>query len=244
MTFSVRAVLSSTATWLLLGVAGCSTGSANPPQTEGTTGETSGASSGSAAPTSGTSGSIAPMSGSTTGMASGTSGTLTGSGATASGTSGTTSGATSGSTSGATSGTASGATSGTASGAMSGATTSDAGVAPTFADVYTNVIGCTCVPCHGPPAGATTGGFTNGKLDLSSSTAAYMNLVGVKATGSACGTKNLTRVVAGNAATSLLYNKVAGGTVPCGDPMPDGKPKLTADQVTLIKNWINGGASM
>ncbi len=242
MTFRVRAVLYSTATWLLLVAAGCSTGSTSPPQTEGTAGETSGATtSGSAAPTSGTSGSTAPTSGSTTGMASGTSGTLTGSGATASGTSGTTSGATTGTTSGATTGTTSGATSGTASGAMSG---SDAGAAPTFADVYMNVIGCTCVPCHGPPAGATTGGFTNGKLDMSSSTAAYMNLVGVKATGSACGTKNLTRVVAGNAATSLLYNKVAGGTVPCGDPMPDGKPKLTADQVTLIKNWINGGASM
>ena len=115
-----------------------------------------------------------------------------------------------------------------------------------FAEVYLNEIGCTCLPCHTPPTG---GGYVNGKLDMSSSTAAYTNLVGVKSTGTACGTKNLTRVVAGSAATSLLYNlvnsKLAGQpAAPCGAGMPDNATSLTAAQVLDIKNWINDGAHM
>jgi hypothetical protein len=112
-----------------------------------------------------------------------------------------------------------------------------------FADVYVNDIGCICVPCHA----AGGGGYTNGKLDLSSSNAAYTNLVGVKSAGSACGTKGLTRVVAGSAATSLLYNKVNAKltgqpAAPCGAGMPDNSTSLTSDQVMEIKNWINDGA--
>ena len=115
-----------------------------------------------------------------------------------------------------------------------------------FADVYVNEIGCICLPCHTPPNG---NGYRNGKLDLSSSTTAYTNLVGVPAAGTACGTKNLTRVVAGSAATSLLYNKVnsklAGQpAAPCGAGMPDNATSLTAGQVMDIENWINGGAHM
>jgi hypothetical protein len=164
-----------------------------------------------------------------------TSGTAPASG-TSTGSSGTASGATSGSASGAT-GSASGS-----SGSASGASGSTAALS--FADVYVNDIGCICVPCHAPTTGI---GYVNGKLDMSSSTTAYTNLVGVKAAGTACGTKGLTRVVAGSAATSLLYNKINAKltgqpAAPCGAGMPDNTMSLTSDQVNEIKNWINGGA--
>jgi hypothetical protein len=247
MTGRLRNVLTSTATCLVVAVTGCSTGSANPPQAEGSgdvtggTGAGSGTESG-ATTASGSSGSATASGSSGTTTASGSSG-ATASGATSGTGSGSSGTAASGSTSGA-SGSSSGAASGAASGSASGASGSAATLS--FADVYANDIGCICVPCHAPPTG---GGYVNGKLDLSSSTAAYTNLVGVAAAGGACGTKNLTRVVAGNAATSLLYNKVnaklAGQpAAPCGAGMPDNATSLTSDQVTEIKNWINGGAHM
>jgi hypothetical protein len=90
-------------------------------------------------------------------------------------------------------------------------------------------------------------GFVNGKLDLSSSTAAYANLVGVAAQGTACGTSGLTRVVAGHSAESLLYDKVLSKTTatpaPCGTPMPENMPALSTADVALIQEWIDSGAN-
>jgi hypothetical protein len=104
------------------------------------------------------------------------------------------------------------------------------------------VIGCICVPCH-----ATGGnGFSIGKLDMSSQPAAYTNLVNVKAAGSQCGTKNLTRVVPDSASTSLMWEKInaktTGTAAPCGDPMPENMQALTSAQVTEVQQWINAGA--
>ncbi len=84
-------------------------------------------------------------------------------------------------------------------------------------------------------------------LDMSSEDVAYSNLVGVKAAGVSCGISGLTRVVAGSAQTSLLFNKVDSklpGHVnpPCGDPMPDDATVLTQAEVDLIAAWINDGA--
>jgi hypothetical protein len=110
----------------------------------------------------------------------------------------------------------------------------DAGVDPTFTAVYTAILAPTCSSHH---AGA------GGSLDLSSQASAYTNLVGVHA-GGACGTGAggpFTRVVAGDAHSSLLYLKVAG-TPPCGAQMPRGGPPLSSDQVALIAGWINAGA--
>ncbi len=74
---------------------------------------------------------------------------------------------------------------------------------------------------------------------MSSQAAAYTNLVGVMAKGSACANMG-TRVVAGNSAMSLLYTKV---TVPtCGSRMPRNAGPLTAADVATIKGWIDGGA--
>jgi hypothetical protein len=71
---------------------------------------------------------------------------------------------------------------------------------------------------------------------MSSQSTAYSNLVGVTAAGPACGASGEMRVVPGNSAMSLLYNKVAGSE-DCGSTMPE-----TAQGVTLIQSWIDQGA--
>jgi hypothetical protein len=250
MTARLRNVLTSTATCLFVAVTGCSTGSTNPPQTQGEgsgdvaagTGASSGAESGATTAT-GSSGTTTATGSSGTTTATGSSGTTPTSGATTGSGSGSSGTAGSGSASGTgTSGSASGATSGSASGASG-----TAAAGPGFAeDVYNNLGLCTtCLPCHSPPSG---GGYVNGKLDLSTSSNAYTNLVGVKAAGSACGTSGLTRVVAGSAATSLLYNKLnakttAGAKAPCGNGMPETGTPLSTSDLMVVEMWINSGAA-
>jgi hypothetical protein len=122
---------------------------------------------------------------------------------------------------------------------------------PTFTNVYNSIISQRCVSCHRPGGG----GFNVGRLDMSTADAAFANLVGVAAQGTgagtsgvACGTAGLTRVVAGDAANSLIFNKtnskLQGVLAPCGSPMPTpaGASPLTAGQVELIRNWITAGA--
>jgi hypothetical protein len=82
-------------------------------------------------------------------------------------------------------------------------------------------------------------GFTTGKLDMSSQATAFMNLVGVAAAGAECGGKG-TRVVAGNADMSILFQKVTTPT--CGSQMPLGGTPLTGAQTEEIQSWINAGA--
>jgi hypothetical protein len=86
---------------------------------------------------------------------------------------------------------------------------------------------------------------------MSTQALAYTNLFGVMSTGTlppgaaagvvACGPKGETRVVAGDSAASLLYNKV-NGTEDCGVRMPDGKPPLAAADIATFKAWIDQGA--
>ncbi len=114
--------------------------------------------------------------------------------------------------------------------------------APTFAEVYATIVSTQCLPCH-----ATGGvGQISGLLDLSTKELAYSNLVGVRSAGVSCATSGLTRVVAGNAAASLLFQKVSSKTLstptPCGDSMPDNGVTLTLADVNTIQAWINGGA--
>ena len=112
---------------------------------------------------------------------------------------------------------------------------------PAFSEVYSTIISGRCLPCH-----SSGGGFMFGKLDMSSEQAAYTNLVGVKAAGGSCIMSNLTRVVPGSAATSLMFNKVNAKlkqiVPPCGDTMPDDQTVLDQTQVDLIETWINDGA--
>ena len=69
---------------------------------------------------------------------------------------------------------------------------------------------------------------------------AFTNLVGAATGGSACSGK--TRVVAGDSAQSVLYDKVTGGGNLCGSRMPLGGAALPQNLVDLVKAWIDGGA--
>jgi hypothetical protein len=151
---------------------------------------------------------------------------------------------------------------------------SDAATVLHFSKVWTDIMESTdggpsgqCANCHFAPVDggpAAHGGFTIGKLDLSSADAGYVNLVNVPAQGTsapetdgglACdlladaGDAGSIRVVPDKAAESLLYLKVNGwldgGSTPCGTPMPFTGPLPDGGQaaaVAEIKAWINGGA--
>ena len=115
----------------------------------------------------------------------------------------------------------------------------DTGAAATFTQVYTTVIATNCMPCH---TTATGEGVVNGKLDMTSQSAAYMNLVGVMAAGEACNAMGV-RVVAGSPSTSILFEKVnPSSTSRCGAQMPLNGGDLAANDVALIQSWIQAGA--
>lgn len=102
-----------------------------------------------------------------------------------------------------------------------------------FSKVYTEVIepGCSCHFNAGHVSG----------LFLGDEQSAYDNLVGVAGAGPSC-TGSGDRVVAGDPASSILYNKVIDdGTNRCGDRMPLGGA-LSADQQEVIRAWIAEGA--
>jgi hypothetical protein len=131
-------------------------------------------------------------------------------------------------------------------------TCSAVGAPPTFTSVYRTIIESHCTGCHHPGGS----GVTVGQLDMSAQDLAYADLVGVAAQGTGAGASGVTcasampplvRVVPGDAAASLLFNKVdaklAGTTPLCGSPMPPGTaPALTEDEVFLIAAWIDAGA--
>jgi hypothetical protein len=90
-----------------------------------------------------------------------------------------------------------------------------------------------------------------GMLDMSSEDLAYAHLVGVNAMGTSCDSSVTqgvvwTRVVPGHADSSLMFlkvkSKLTGALAPCGDPMPGDATTLSADEVALIRAWIDGGA--
>ncbi len=126
---------------------------------------------------------------------------------------------------------------GTEAGGREGGTTGDGGGA-TFTAVYA-VLMASCLPCHAPGGNGATGGM----LDMSSQASAYTNLVGKSAAGAACAANGGTRVVAGNAMMSLLYNKVSVATPRCGARMPRAPAApLPMGDIALIRSWINAGA--
>lgn len=124
---------------------------------------------------------------------------------------------------------------------------------PTFTNVYTSIIGVRCTGCHRPGGG----GVTVGMLDMSTPAAAFANLIGVNAQGTAAGSSGITcaslmpaqlRVSPGASADSILFNKVSAkrnGTAPrCGSgmPLPATATSLTQAEVDLIGAWIDAGA--
>jgi hypothetical protein len=110
--------------------------------------------------------------------------------------------------------------------------------ASTFTQVYTDIISPICVQCHNPQGI----GVSMGHLDMSTQSAAFSDLVGVAAMGTGCSGMG-TRVVAGNAADSILFKKVdPAQPAPCGAKMPLGLTPLTTAQADEIQSWINAGA--
>jgi polyvinyl alcohol dehydrogenase (cytochrome) len=111
-----------------------------------------------------------------------------------------------------------------------------------FTQVFNEVVSGCAGFCHG--------GGALGMLDLSEELSAYAALVGIDAQGAdmvvgtarACLGSGVKRVVAGDAAASLLYQKLTAKQG-CGTPMPPPPAELlAADKLDLVKRWIDGGA--
>ena len=130
-------------------------------------------------------------------------------------------------------GTAGGSSSGGSGGGSGGG--ADAGPAVTFTSLYTSILMPVCLPCH-----STGGGQMTGKLNLSTQGLAYTDLTNATGTlGAACMGKG-PLVVAGNHATSLLWEKLQPTPI-CGSQMPE-KSTLTAAQIAEVAAWIDDGA--
>jgi adhesin/invasin len=87
-------------------------------------------------------------------------------------------------------------------------------------------LGSACASCHSWSMGSPQDG------------AGTQNLVGFAGTGSCAA---FTRIVASNAGSSMLYNKLTG--IPCGtNQMPIGGSFFNATQLKIVRAWINNGA--
>jgi hypothetical protein len=96
---------------------------------------------------------------------------------------------------------------------------------------------CTGALCHGRDASMA---MPVGNLSMSSASVAYMQLVKKASDSSACGGK--TRVVPGDAANSLLVQKLRGDTTTCGAAMPVNADSITDAELKRITDWISAGA--
>jgi hypothetical protein len=109
-----------------------------------------------------------------------------------------------------------GGTSGAPDGGAPDGGGTDGGAAPTFTQVYTTVLSVYCAgsSCHSPG--------TKGGVNFATQSTAYTTLK--------------SKVIPGNGTGSNLYTLVNTGK------MPEGKPKLSAANIALIKAWIDAGA--
>jgi polyvinyl alcohol dehydrogenase (cytochrome) len=113
----------------------------------------------------------------------------------------------------------------------------------TYDEVFKQVIeGCGASFCHGGNAGMFFVGSQAETYRQLVSVPAMDNNAGVGGKQS-CASLGLTRVVPGDPAASLLYQKLTG-TQPCGESMPPSSvgPLLAADKTDLVKRWIADGA--
>jgi hypothetical protein len=102
-------------------------------------------------------------------------------------------------------------------------------------DVYPIIMNNCGNACH-------TGASPTGGLNMSSETAAFMNLTTKTSTETGC---TEAFVVPNSATTSLLCQKVLGMNIPasCGVQMPRGKTPLSMADQQMFVSWINGGAN-
>jgi hypothetical protein len=101
-----------------------------------------------------------------------------------------------------------------------------------------------CMPCHASSASSSN---PAGKLDLSTRSVAYEQMVGIAAMGGACSSRSQLRVAPGDSTGSLLIEKLLNSDGLCGGPMP--KPAMgeafapiAAGQIAEIAAWIEAGA--
>lgn len=107
--------------------------------------------------------------------------------------------------------------------------------APSFADVYADVISRHCMPCHAP-------GGLFASMDLSNAGAAYRELtVNPPSSEGVCQSAG-PRVIPGDCAHSLLYRKLRPEEPPCGSRMPLRDVPVNDDGIDEVCRWIQGGA--
>ena len=97
-------------------------------------------------------------------------------------------------------------------------------------------------PCSGCHIYQAEGFEKGGQLTFQFQNIAYEELVGVQASGVACGSSSETRVVPGDSSHSLLYQKISQSKPPCGTQMRVHGQPLSASDVALIAQWIDEGA--
>jgi hypothetical protein len=98
--------------------------------------------------------------------------------------------------------------------------------------------GCSNSSCHGSSS-APTGGFAINRFNTS---ATHTAITANHGKGSSCSIAT-KRVQAFQPMQSLLYRKLLGG-IPsaCGAQMPLGRGPVDANQLIIIRSWINAGA--
>ncbi len=122
----------------------------------------------------------------------------------------------------------------------------DAGQGSSSFDAVYTIFAQSCADdCH---HASTPSSPASGNLALTPKADAYNNLVHVPASGQACGGADagagtsFMRVVPGDAAHSLLVQKLTDAHPPCGVQMPKDDAPLSAQDLQTIKDWINNGA--
>jgi hypothetical protein len=117
-----------------------------------------------------------------------------------------------------------------ASGAGSGGA-GPAGTAPTFSQIYDNILSMKCAPCHG-----------SGGLNMSTKDLAHSTLVGVDVAGTECA--GMKRIVAGDPAMSVLIMALkAEGCRGRAGRMPPSGNALSTEEIDQFSAWIAAGAA-
>jgi mono/diheme cytochrome c family protein len=92
-----------------------------------------------------------------------------------------------------------------------------------------------CASCH------AAGG--SGPMPLTDPATSYASLVGVDPINSTARQAGKKRVVPGDPSRSFLMDKITGAMMfGEGDPMPQNGERLSADEIALIRRWIQAGA--
>lgn len=111
---------------------------------------------------------------------------------------------------------------------------------PTFVSIQRDIFNAqdstgrpACTSCHNALLFRT-----NGNLNLSNSTS-YASLVNVASNDK----RGAIRVVPGDPDGSYLIQKLEGAPGIVGVRMPNGGPYLTANQIEIVRRWIQLGAS-